>query len=120
MSHFSFYVSFLFFFKEMSRAVSSRLFTVFDKRVITTQTIAGSSALFSFSICMMNSGGGRVGQRTSSNGSLRNIMDHSAPRINNKQGKPALVGGRGEKQQRNIALARKEQPLQRDNEHNSK
>lgn len=45
-------------------------------------------------------------------------MDHSAPRINNKQGKSALVGGRGEKQQWNIAPARKEQPLQQDDELN--
>lgn len=46
ISHFmSFSVSF--FLKEVSRAVSSRLFTVFDKRVITTQTIAGSSAPYS-------------------------------------------------------------------------
>lgn len=39
---------FLFSFTEMSRAVSRRLFTVFDKWVITTQTIAGRSTSFSF------------------------------------------------------------------------
>lgn len=49
VSHFSFYVIFFFFFlfKERSKAVGSRLFTTFDKRVITMQTIAGASALFS-------------------------------------------------------------------------
>lgn len=38
-------------------------------------------------------------------------MDHSAPSINNKQGKSARVGGRGEKQQRNMAPARKDDEL---------
>lgn len=60
-----------------------------------------------------------MGQSTSSNGSPRNIMDHSAPRINNKQGKSTLVGGRGEKQERSNAPATKEEPLQQDKELNS-
>lgn len=46
-------------------------------------------------------------------------MDHSAPRINNKQGKSAVVGGRGEKRERSNAPARKEEPLQQDKELNS-
>lgn len=109
VSHFSFYVVF-FFFKELSRAVSRRLFTVFDKRVIIMHTVADLSAMFLFWICMMNGSSGRVGQSTSSNRSLRNIIDHSAPRINNKQ---ALVGGwvrnNSGISQWNITPARKEQ-----------
>lgn len=110
VSHFSVYVSY-FFFKEVSRAVSRRLFTVFDKRVIIIYTVADLSTVFLFYICMMNGGSGREGQSTSSNGSLRNIIDHSAPRINNKQGKSAVVGGQGKKQQWNITPARKERLL---------
>lgn len=89
ISHF---MLFFFFFTEVSRAVRRRLFTVFDKRVIIMHTIADLNAMFLFWICMMNGSSGRVGQSTSSNRSLRNIIDHSAPRINNKQGKSALVG----------------------------
>lgn len=108
VSRFLVYVGY-FFFKEVSRAVSRRLFTVFDKRVIIMHTVANLSAVFY--ICMMNGGNGREGQSTSCNGSLRNIIDHSAPRINNKQDKSAVVGGQGKKQQWNITQARKEQLL---------
>lgn len=91
VSHFLVYVSY-FFFEEVSRAVSRRLFTVFDKRVIIIMhTVADLNAVFLFWICMMNGGSGREGQSTSSNGTLRNIIDHSVPRINNKQGKSAVV-----------------------------